>query len=142
MCIVSHASISRPTSKLKVGNNDGLFWIQQNTNYDIMIPERIFNAKVSFLYMKSIIHKWVITLLLAHPKNLKINVSSNYKQSKEITASALSQKLTLNDGSTKFKCAFNRAKYMTIWCKIEKKEIYYELKLKTEKLKTLLRRVL
>ena len=63
-----------------------------------MIPERIFNAKVLFLYMKSIIHKWVITLLLVHPKNLKINVSSNYKQSKEIIVSALSQKSMLKDG--------------------------------------------
>ena len=73
-----------------------------------MTPEKIFNARVLYLYMKSIIHKWVTTPHLVHPKNLKINVSSNYKQSKEITASALSQKLTLNDGSTKFKCAFNR----------------------------------
>ena len=114
MCTFSFLSIYRPTSKSKVGNNDGLFWIQQNTNYAIMTPEKIFNARVLYLYMKSIIHKWVITPHLVHPKNLKINVSSNYKQSKEITASVLSQKLTLNDGSTKFKCAFNRAKYMTI----------------------------
>ena len=51
-------SIYRPTSKLKVGNNDGLFWTQQNTNYATMTPEKIFNARVLYLYMKSIIHKW------------------------------------------------------------------------------------
>ena len=115
---------SRPISRSKVGNSDGLSWTRRNINCDTTIREKIFIAKVTLTLLRWPKSLKVIIRLLELQRNRKTNAFSSFKQSNETIASVPKQDKLLTNGWARSKCVFNKNKdaqqnynpwYMVFW---------------------------